>query len=159
MLNCHYERCEKKDRKKQVATDLLKNSKTVDEALAYLSKFNLISLYQAQLYIGDATGNYATVTGAYVIKKTDNNFALTNYCINNGNKKACHRRDVATNYLYYGTTFQLNDITNILQKAAQKYPNKYTTNFSMAVNLKATSINLYFKHDFSTLPLFHLQKN
>jgi tetratricopeptide (TPR) repeat protein len=147
---------QKKDRKKQIATELLKNCKTVDEALAFLSKFNLIRLNAAQLFIGDATGNYATVTGGYVVKKTDNNFALTNYCINNGQKKACHRRDVATHYLNNETTFQLSDITNILEKAAQKYPYKYTTNYSMAVNLKTTTINLYYKHDFTTVATLSL---
>jgi penicillin V acylase-like amidase (Ntn superfamily) len=104
---------QKKDRKKQVATDLLKNCKTVDEALAYLSKFNLIKLNAAQLFMGDATGNYATVTGGYVVKKTDKSFALTNYCIKDGKKEACHRRDVATHYLNSNLTFQLNDITKI----------------------------------------------
>jgi tetratricopeptide (TPR) repeat protein len=146
----------KEDRKKQVATDLLKNCKTVDEALAYLSKFNLIKLNYAQLFIGDATGNYATVTGGYVVKKTDNSFALTNYCIKDGKKEGCHRRDVATHYLNLETTFQLNDITKILEKAAQKFPYKYTTNFSMAVNLKATTINLYYKHDFTTVAVLSL---
>jgi hypothetical protein len=147
---------QKKDRKKQVATDLLKNCKTVDEALTYLSKLNLIKLNTAQLFIGDATGNYATVTGGYVVTKTSNSFALTNYCISNGHKEACHRRDVATHYLNSATTFQLNDITNILEKSAQKFPYKYTTNVSMAVNLKATTINLYYKHDFTTVATLSL---
>jgi tetratricopeptide (TPR) repeat protein len=146
----------KTNRKKPVATELLKNCKTVDEALAYISKFNLIKLNAAQMFIGDATGNYATVTGGYVVKKTDNNFALTNYCINNGQKKACHRRDVATQYLTSTTTFQLNDIINILEKSAQKFPYKYTTNVSMAVNLKAAIINLYYKHDFKTVATLSL---
>jgi Glycogen recognition site of AMP-activated protein kinase len=147
---------QKEDRKKQVATDLLKKCKTVDEALAYLSRFNLIKLNRAQLFIGDATGNYATVTGGYVVKKTDNSFAITNYCINDGKKHACHRRDVATNYLNANTSFQLNDITNILEKSAQKFPYKYTTNVSMAVNLKTATINLYYKHDFTTVATFSL---
>jgi tetratricopeptide (TPR) repeat protein len=121
---------QKKDRKKQVATDLLKNCKTVDEALAYLNKFNLIKLNAAQLFIGDATGNYATVTGGYVVKKTNNSFALTNYCIKDGKKEACHRRDVATHYLNFETTFQLNDIT----------------------------INLYYKHDFTTVATLSLME-
>jgi tetratricopeptide (TPR) repeat protein len=141
---------QKKDRKKQVATDLLKNCKTVDEALAFLSKFNLIKLNAAQLFIADASGNYATVTGGYVVRKTTNNFALSNYRIDNENKEACHRRDVATHYLNEGTTFQLSDITNILEKAAQRFPYKYTTNLSMAVNLKTRTIYLYQKHDFTT---------
>jgi tetratricopeptide (TPR) repeat protein len=147
---------QKKDRKKQVATDLLKNCKTVDEALAYISKFNLIKLNAAQMFIGDATGNYATVTGGYIVKKTDNSFALTNYCIKDAKKEACHRRDVATHYLNTGSTFQLNDITKILEKAAQKFPYKYTTNVSMAVNLKATTINMYYKHDFTTVATLSL---
>jgi tetratricopeptide (TPR) repeat protein len=147
---------QKKDRKKQVATDLLKTCKTVEEALAYLNKFNLIKLNAAQMFIGDATGNYATVTGGYVVKKTDNNFALTNYCIKDGKKEACHRRDVATQYLTSTTTFQLHDITNILEKSAQKFPYKFTTNLSMAVNLKATTINLYYKHDFTTVSTLSL---
>ncbi len=138
----------KEDRKKQVATDLLKNCKTVDQALAYLSKYNLINLNSAQLFIGDATGNYATVTGGYVVKKKNTNFAITNYSIKNEHKEACHRRDVATHYLNQGTNFQLGDITKILEKSAQGYPYKYTTNLSMAANLKTTTINLYYKHDF-----------
>jgi tetratricopeptide (TPR) repeat protein len=147
---------QKKNRKKEVVTDILKTCKTVDEALAYISKFNLIKLNSAQLFIGDATGNYATVTGGYVVRKTDNSFALTNYCINNGQKEACHRRDIATNYLSSSTTFQLNDITNILEKAAQKFPYKYTTNVSVAVNLKTATINMYYKHDFTTVVTLNL---
>ncbi len=147
---------QKIDRKKQVATDLLKNCKTVEEALTFLSKFNLIKLNSAQLFIGDATGNYAIVAGGYVVKKTENSFALTNYCINDGKEHACHRRDVATKYLNTNTSFQLNDITKILEKSAQKFPYKYTTNVSMAVNLKSTTINIYYKHDFTTVATLSL---
>jgi tetratricopeptide (TPR) repeat protein len=147
---------QKKNRKKEVVTDLLKKCKTVNEALAFLDKYNLVKLKYAQLFIGDATGNYATVTGGYIIHKTDKSFALTNYCINNGHKEACHRRDVATNYLNFETSFQLDDITKILEKSAQKFPYKFTTNFSMAVDLKATTINIYYKHDFTTVATLSL---
>lgn len=142
---------QKKDRKKQVVTDLLKKCKTVEEALEYLNKYNLIKLKYAQLFIGDAGGNYATVTGGYIVRKTDNSFALTNYCINNGHKEACHRRDVATHYLNSTTTFLLNDITNILEKSTQKLPNNLISNYSMAVNLKTSTIYLYYKNDFTTV--------
>ncbi|MBK8052688.1 MAG: hypothetical protein IPK35_05270 [Saprospiraceae bacterium] len=149
---------QKKDRKKQVVTDLLKKCKTVDEALTYLNQFNLIKLNAAQLFIGDATGNYATITGGYVVKKTENSFAVTNYCINEGKKKACHRRDVATNYLTRETTFELKDIAKILEKAAQKFPQQYTTNVSTAVNLKTGIIHLYYKHDFATVVTLSLKE-
>jgi Glycogen recognition site of AMP-activated protein kinase len=142
---------QKKDRKKQVATDLLKKCKTVDEALSYINKYNLVKLNYAQLFIGDANGNYATVTGGYVVRKTENSFALTNYSINNGNKEACHRRDVATHYLNSTTTFQLNDITNILEKSTQKLPNNLISHYSMAVNLKTGTIYMYYKNDFTTV--------
>lgn len=142
---------QKKNRKKQVVTDILKKCKTVDEALTYINQYNLIKLTKAQLFIGDASGNYATVTGGYVVRKTDNSFALTNYCINKGHKEACYRRDVATHYLNSTTTFQLNDITNILEKSTQKLPNNLISNYSMAVNLKTSTIYLYYKNDFTTV--------
>lgn len=147
---------QKKDRKKQILTDILKRCKTVDEALAYINKFNLIKLKYAQLFIGDASGNYATVTGGYTVRKTDKQFALTNYCINNGHKEACHRRDVATHYLNSTSSFQLNDITTILEKSSQKLPNNLISNYSMAVNLKTSTIYLYYKNDFSTVSILPL---
>jgi len=148
----------KKDRKKQVVTDILKKCKTVEDALTYLNKYNLVKLKYAQLFIGDASGNYVTVTGGYVVGKTDNSFALSNYCINNGHKEACHRRDVATNYLNSNTTFQLNDILNILEKSTQKLPNNLISNYSMAVNLKTSTIYLYYKNDFTTVSTLTLSE-
>lgn len=149
---------QKKDRKKQVVTDILKKCKTVDEALTYLNKYNLVKLNTAQIFISDASGNYATVTGAYVVRKSDNSFALSNYCINNGHKEACYRRDVAMHYLNSTTTFQLNDITNILEKTTQKLPNNLISNYSMAVNLKTTTIYLYYKNDFTTVSTLELSQ-
>lgn len=146
----------KTDRKKQVVTDILKKCKTVDEALIYLNKYNLIKLKNAQLFIGDASGNYATVTGGYIIRKTDKSFALTNYCINNGHKEACYRRDVATDYLNSDTTFQLDDIKTILEKSTQKLPNNLISNYSMAIDLKSKTINLYYKNDFTTVSVISL---
>ncbi len=148
----------KKDRKKEVVTDILKKCKTVNEALAYLNKYNLVKIKYAQLFIGDATGNYATVTGGYVVNKTNNSFALTNYCINNEHKEACNRRDVATQYLNSTTSFQLNDIINILEKSAQKRPNNVITNYSMGVNLKTNTIYLYYKNDFTTVSALSLSE-
>jgi tetratricopeptide (TPR) repeat protein len=149
---------QKKDRKKEVVTDILKKCKTVEEALAYLTKYNLIKLKYAQLFIGDATGNYAIVTGGYIVRKTDASFALTNYCVNNGRKEACHRRDVATQYLNSTTTFELNDITSILEKSAVKLPNNSITNYSMAVDLKTSTIYLYHKGDFKTVSVLVLSE-
>ena len=136
----------------------MKKCKTVEDALTYLNKYNLVKLKYAQLFIGDASGNYVTVTGGYVVGKTDNSFALSNYCINNGHKEACHRRDVATNYLNSNTTFQLNDILNILEKSTQKLPNNLISNYSMAVNLKTSTIYLYYKNDFTTVSTLTLSE-
>jgi len=149
---------QKKNRKKQVVTDILKKCKTVDEALTYINKYNLIKLTTAQLFIGDASGNYATVTGGYVVRKTDNSFALTNYCINNEHKEACYRRDVATHYLNSSAAFQLDNIKTILEKSTQKLPNNLISNYSMAVNLKTSTIYLYYKNDFTTVSTLTLAK-
>jgi tetratricopeptide (TPR) repeat protein len=150
---------QKKNRKKQVVTDLLKKCKTVDEALVYLNKFNLVKLKSAQLFIGDAIGNYVTVTGGYVIRKTVNSFALTNYCINNGHKEACYRRDVATNYLSsINKNYQLEDIKNILQKSTQKQPQTLITNYSMAIDLNKCVVHLYIKNDFTTEKTINLSE-
>lgn len=146
----------KTNRKKQVVTDILKKCKTVDEALALLSKHNLIKIKSAQLFISDAIGNYATVTGGYVVRKTDNNFVLTNYRINNGHKEACHRRDVTNHYLNSNKTFELDDIKTILEKSTQKLPNNLISNYSMAVNLTTRTIYLYYKNDFTTVSVLSL---
>ncbi|MBM3417507.1 MAG: hypothetical protein FJY17_01125 [Bacteroidetes bacterium] len=148
----------KKNRKKELVHDLLKSCKTVNEAIQYINKYNLVKLKGAQLYIADASGDYATVHGGYIVRKTGNNFTLTNYCINNGHKEACYRRDVATNYLNSTKSFQLDDIKNILQKSTQKPPQTLITNFSMAVDLKNSTIHLYYKNDFSTEKIINLKE-
>lgn len=83
---------------------------------------------------------------------------MTNYCINNGYKEACFRRDVATSYLNSTKTFQLDDIKNILQKSTQKQPQTLITNFSMAVDLKNSTIHLYYKNDFTTEKTINLKE-
>jgi len=147
---------QKKDRKRQVVTDILKKCKSVEEALLFINKYNLVKLTHAQLFIADATGNYATVTSGYIARKTDRNFSLTNYGIQNGYHEACHRRDVATHYLQPASTFQLIDIKNILEKSSQKLPNNLVSNYSMAVNLKTSTIYLYYKNDFTTVSVLSL---
>lgn len=137
------------NRRKELIHDLLKRCKSVDEAIQYLSKYNLLKLREAQLFIADATGDYATIHGGYLIRKAENNFVLTNYCIKNGYKQACYRRDVATNYLNTAKVFTAEIIKEVLQKSAQKQPQTIVTNFSMAVNLKAGVVHLYYQNDFA----------
>ncbi len=137
------------NRKKELVNDILKSCKTVNEAISFIEKYNLIKLTEAQLFIADATGDYATVHGGYIVRKSENNFALTNYCINNGHKEACYRRDVATKYLRTNTSYKLEDIKNILQKSTQKPPQTLITNYSMAIDLRKGIIHLYYKNDFT----------
>lgn len=146
----------KKNRKKQVVTDVLKKCKTVKEALDYIDKYNLIRLTGAQLFIGDASGDYATVHGSYIVRKTSQSFALTNYCINKDNKEACWRRDAANHNMNTLKTYQLEDIKSILERSTQKSPNAIMSNYSMAVNLKTNTIHLFYKNDFKTEALISL---
>ncbi|WP_243860551.1 hypothetical protein [Flavobacterium poyangense] len=141
----------KKNREEEVVNDLLKNCKTVEEALRFISQFNLVKLAGAQLFIGDATGDYATVHGNYVVQKSAPCFALTNYSINNGHTESCWRREAATSYMSNTTAFQLKDITAILSKTAQRPvpSDNIVTNYSIAIDLKKKEINLFFKRNFN----------
>ena len=140
----------KTNRKKQVVTDLLRTCKTVDEALTWLNRYNLVKLDKAQLFLADSTGNYATVTGGYVVPKTETNFALTNYCLKGGCSPVCHRQAVATSYLRSTARFEKEDVRNLLEKSAQKPPNNLISNYSMAIDLRTRTIYLYYQTDFST---------
>ncbi|RKS25057.1 AMP-activated protein kinase-like protein [Flavobacterium endophyticum] len=139
----------KTDRETEVATDILKQCKTVDEALQFISQFNLVRLTGAQLFISDASGDYATVHGSYIVRRATKNFALTNYSINNEHHEACWRRDLAKEYLRQEKNYQLQDIVEILQKTAQKKPSNLVSNYSMAAELKKKTIHLYYKNDFA----------
>jgi tetratricopeptide (TPR) repeat protein len=149
---------DKKDREEQIVTDILKQCKTVKEALQYISKFNLNRLTGAQLFIGDAGGDYATVHGSYIVPGTTRNFTLTNYSIKDNHHEACWRRDVADHYLKENKNYHLNDITAILEKTAQKKPSNIVTNYSMAVDLKTKTLHLYYKNDFRTPIILSLDK-
>lgn len=148
----------KKDREEEIVTDLLKYCRTVNEALRFISRFNLVRLTNAQLFIGDANGNYAIVHGSYVVRKSTRNFALTNYCVDNGYYEACWRRDVATKYLAKGNAYHLSGIVNILQKSTQKPPSNLVSNYSMAVDLINKTIHLFYKGDFGTSRTIALAK-
>ncbi|MBK1896273.1 carcinine hydrolase/isopenicillin-N N-acyltransferase family protein [Chryseobacterium paridis] len=148
----------KKTREEEVVNDILKSCKTVEEALNYINQFNLVKLSGAQLFIGDATGNYATVHGNYIVKKNERNFSLTNYCIANGHKESCWRRETAYSRLTTFKSYNKNNVSGILQEAAQKWPSDIVTNYSMAINIKKQEIILYYKNDFKTPRLISLSE-
>eukprot|EP01132_Coremiostelium_polycephalum_P019994 gene19994-23779_t len=148
----------KKDREEEVVTDILKQCKTVAEALKYIAQFNLIRLTGAQLFIGDASGDYAVVHGGYVLNKQSKNFALTNYSVKNNYHEACWRRDAAIQYFNQNSTYSLTEIKDLLQKTSQKKPSNIISNYSMAADLPAKVIHLYYKNDFSTPRVISLEK-
>jgi tetratricopeptide (TPR) repeat protein len=148
----------KKDREEEVVTDVLKQCKTVAEALKYIAQFNLIRLTGAQLFIGDASGDYAVVHGGYVLNKQSKNFALTNYSVKNNYHEACWRRDAAIQYFDQNSTYSLTEIKDLLQKTSQKKPSNIISNYSMAADLPAKVIHLYYKNDFSTPRVISLEK-
>jgi hypothetical protein len=141
---------EKQARKKQVVTDLLRQCKTVQEALEYINRYHLIKLKSAQLLIADAGGDYATVHGGYIVRKQQQAFALTNYCIKDGRKEACWRREVTAKYLAQPGYANLQGVTQLLNNAAQKSPNNTVTNYSLAINMATQELYVYHKGDFST---------
>ena len=139
----------KKDWKGYVIKDVLKKCKTVQEALLLISQYNLIEQEKAQIFMADASGDYAIVHANYIIKKETANFALSNYCLNDNKQHICWRRSIVSSLLTNKSNFGLTDITNILDKSAQTdYYNK--TNYSIAANLKQGAIHLFQHRDFRT---------
>lgn len=139
----------KKDWKGYVVKDVLKSCKTVQEALTFLSQYNLTEQEKAQIFVADASGDYAIIHANYVIKKEGDNFALTNYCLNDGNQHLCWRRSIVENMLKDKNAYDLAYIKTILEKSAQTdYFNQ--TNYSIAADLKAVKVHLFQKNDFTT---------
>ena len=139
----------KKDWNGYVIKDILKKCKTVQEALVFLNQYNLVEQEKAQIFIADASGDYAIIHANYVIKKESNNFALTNYCLTDGKEHFCWRRNIVTDMLSTKAEYGLNDICTILEKSAQTdYFNK--TNYSIVANLKQVKVHLFQKNDFTT---------
>ncbi|MGK6344396.1 hypothetical protein ACMGDK_19465 [Chryseobacterium sp. DT-3] len=148
----------KQDRSEEVVTDVLRRCKTVGEAINYISQFNLVRLTAAQLFIGDAGGDYAIIHGSYIIRRTSRNFAITNYALNNNYYEPCWRRDTAIKYLAEDRIYHLKNVTFLLEKTAQKKPGDIITNYSMAADLCSGKIHLYYKGDFSRPITISLKK-
>ncbi|PWN70080.1 hypothetical protein C1631_008780 [Chryseobacterium phosphatilyticum] len=146
------------NREEEVVNDILKTCKSVQQALQLISAYNLIKLSGAQLFIADASGDYATIHGNYIVTKTSQNFSLTNYCIANEHKESCWRRETSTNMLTGFQTFNTKNITDILKESAQKEPGDTTTNYSMAINLRKKKMTLYLKGDFKTAVQINLDE-
>lgn len=144
-------------RSKEVVNDLLQSCKTVDEALSFIRQYNLVKLAAAQLFIADATGDYATVHGNYIVRKTTTNFALTNYCIGmDCLPQPCWRRDVANKYIATNNIFELTDVVEVLKNTAQTEPSDVVTNYSMAVDLHSKTIHLYKSRDYENAAIISL---
>ena len=86
----------KKDWKGYVIKDVLKKCKTVQEALLLISQYNLIEQEKAQIFVADASGDYAIIHANYVIRKETANFALSNYCLNDNKQHTCWRRNIVS---------------------------------------------------------------
>ncbi|ARS40355.1 hypothetical protein CA265_12090 [Sphingobacteriaceae bacterium GW460-11-11-14-LB5] len=147
----------RQDRSEEVVTDVLRRCKRVEEAITYISQFNLLRLTRAQLFIGDPSGDYVIVHGSYIVRRTTSYFALTNYTVNNNHYEPCWRRDTAIEYLSGNRSYRLKAVATLLEKTTQKKPNDIITNYSMATNLSNRTIYLYYKADFSRHVAISLQ--
>ena len=118
---------QQKDKKEKSWYDILKSfAKRALEAIQYINKFNLVKLKKYP--IGTLLMPVAImprVHGGYIIRKTETNFALTNYCIINGGHKKLVTEGMWQVVTWSATTtFQLADIKNILQKINAKTTRK-----------------------------------
>ncbi len=139
----------KEDWKGYVIKDILKKCQTVQEAISCLSQYNLIEQEKAQIFLADASGDYAIVHANYIITKKSQNFVLSNYCLNDSNQHLCWRRSIVEDLLKSKIEYALDDIKLMMEKSTQTdFGNK--TNYSIAADLKQGTIHIFNNRDFST---------
>lgn len=130
---------------------VLSRAASVQEALNLLSRFNLVEQEKAQIFLADASGDYAVVHANYVLRKKagESTFVLTNYALQDDPEvnQVCWRRRTVQQEIQTKPV-SLKTISKALQDSAQRDPGNATL-YSEAVDLKRRQILLYVRQDFA----------
>jgi hypothetical protein len=125
---------------------------TVEELVNLISKYNLIWQEKAQIFVADATGDYAIIHANYIMRKADiktNYFSLANYCLKDAESAnfQCHRQGYAQKALSTQPIITKELFRNILAKTAQTYVTNATL-YSQICDLKNGTFQLFQKYNF-----------
>lgn len=130
---------------------VLSHAASVQQALDLLSHFNLVQQEKAQIFLADATGDYAVVHANYVVRKKagESNFVLTNYALQNDPEAnpVCWRRRTVQHEIRTSPV-SLQTISKALQDSAQRDPGNASL-YSEAVDLMRRQILLYVRQDYA----------
>lgn len=130
---------------------VLSRSATVQQALDLLAGYNLVEQEKAQIFLADATGDYAVVHANYVVRKkpAEPSFVLTNYALQDdpqANPVCWRRRTVQQEIADAPAT--LDVVSRALQDSAQRDANNATI-YSDAIDLKTREFLLYVHQDYA----------
>jgi len=141
-----------------ITEKILRECSSVEQAIALVSRYNLTWQEKAQIMIVDKSGDYAVIHANYIIRKSANTFALTNYSLGGPTKSdfTCWRRNTVEEELK-NNHFSVTLFRNILAKTAQTEPDNATV-YSQVCDLKSGIIYLYQKHNFNQVATLSLLK-
>lgn len=132
-----------------IVEKILQECSSVNDVIKLVSKYNLTWQDKSQIMIADKTGDYAIINAAYILHRTDKNYVLTNYNLNdpeNQNFK-CWRRNTAYQLLSTNP-ISIELFAKILDKTSQRETDNATV-YSQVCDLTSNTIYLYQRHDFS----------
>ena len=141
-----------------ITEKILRECSSVGQAVALVSRYNLTWQEKAQIMIVDKSGDYAVIHANYIIRKSANTFALTNYSIGGPTKSdfTCWRRNTVEEELK-DNPFSVALFRNTLAKIAQTEPDNATV-YSQVCDLENGIIYLYQKHNFNQVATLSLPK-
>ena len=129
---------------------VLSYAASVQEALDLLSRFNLVEQEKAQIFLADATGDYAVVHANYIVRKKlgESNFVLTNYALQDDPEanQVCWRRRTVQREIN-ANPVSLKTVSQALKDTAQRDPGNASL-YSEAIDLKRQRVLVYVRQDY-----------
>lgn len=140
----------RRDLERYAVEPILRRFATVEQSIAYLSRFNLVWQEKAQIFLADANGNTAIIHPNYIIRsRADKNPVLSNHRMDLDAPAVCWRRELAQHLLSSRTPHDMESIGRILQETAQNDLGNSTL-YSLAIDLAAGTISLNYDRRFGS---------
>ena len=132
---------------------MLKQCKTVDEAVAFLERFDLVNLRTVQMLIGDATGASAIIERASALRRSSRSefqIATNVQCSSLvSGQSSCPRLLTCTTQLSEVRKPTPLNFANVLRSVAADGSSGSMTWYSIVCDLKRKRVDLYRKGTFS----------
>lgn len=139
-----------------IIEEVMATCATVDEAVAYLSKYDLLFLERAMLFFADRSGAAVIVEGDVFLRKKGRFQVVTNYYQSKyeGRESPCPRYRKAAAMLEKSGSVDLKLCRDVLDAVHVEGPTP--TQYSNVCDLESGMVYLYFFHDFENPVVFDL---